>query len=221
MTEGNTPQEVPQLTDGQVQNPEELRRQRMTIIVIAIIVFVAILIFVGLIIFLLNPNTPQIYVARIRDVFIIIFAIQSLFIGLVLVILMVQLARLTNLLQNEIKPILESTNDAARLDSPIMDGEKTTLLDFISDEKSPAPDSVMATRALTQEIREALNVLTPREEEIIRLRFGIDQDGTYTLDEIGRRFDLTRERIRQIEKRALEKLSEADAGDVLRSFLAV
>ena len=113
MTEGSTPQEVPQLTDGQVQNPEELRRQRMTIIVIAIIVFVAILIFVGLIIFLLNPNTPQIYVARIRDVFIIIFAIQSLFIGLVLVILMVQLARLTNLLQNEIKPILESTNETA------------------------------------------------------------------------------------------------------------
>ena len=78
----------------------------------------------------------------------------------------------------------------------------------------------MATKALTQEIREALNILTPREEEIIRLRFGIDQDGTYTLDEIGRRFDLTRERIRQIEKRALEKLAEADSGDVLRSFLA-
>jgi len=113
MTEGSNAPVSQQLTDGQVQDPQVLRRQRTTIIVIAIIVFVAILIFVGLIFFLLNPNTPQIYVARIRDVFIIIFAIQSLFIGLVLVILMVQLARLTNLLQNEIKPILESTNETA------------------------------------------------------------------------------------------------------------
>jgi len=132
-----------------------------------------------------------------------------------------EVAEIAGISVEGVKRILESTNDAARLDSPIMDGEKTTLLDFVSDEKSPAPDSVMATTALTQEIRDALSVLTPREEEIIRLRFGIDQDGTYTLDEIGRRFDLTRERIRQIEKRALEKLSEADTGDVLRSFLAV
>ncbi len=131
-----------------------------------------------------------------------------------------EVAEIAGISVEGVKRILESTNDAARLDTPIMDGEKTTLLDFISDEKSPAPDSVMANTALTQEIRDALNILTPREEEIIRLRFGIDQDGTYTLDEIGRRFDLTRERIRQIEKRALEKLAEADTGDVLRSFLA-
>jgi len=132
-----------------------------------------------------------------------------------------EVAEIAGISVEGVKRILESTNDAARLDNPIMDGEKTTLLDFISDDKAPAPDSVMATTALTQEIREALNILTPREEEIIRLRFGIDQDGTYTLDEIGRRFDLTRERIRQIEKRALEKLAEADSGDVLRSFLAL
>lgn len=119
-----------------------------------------------------------------------------------------------------VKRILESTNDAARLDTPILDGEKTTLLDFISDDKSPAPDSIMASTALTHEIRDALNILTPREEEIIRLRFGIDQDCTYTLDEIGRRFDLTRERIRQIEKRALEKLATSEMGEILRSFLA-
>jgi RNA polymerase primary sigma factor len=119
-----------------------------------------------------------------------------------------------------VKRILESTNDAARLDTPILDGEKTTLLDFISDDKSPAPDSIMASTALTHEIRDALNILTPREEEIIRLRFGIDQDCTYTLDEIGRRFDLTRERIRQIEKRALEKLATSEMGEILKSFLA-
>jgi len=118
-----------------------------------------------------------------------------------------------------VKRILESTNDAARLDSPILDGEKTTLLDFIADEDSPAPDSIMAKGALTKRIREALSLLTPREEEIVRLRFGIDQESTYTLDEIGKKFDLTRERIRQIEKRALEKLATSDIGEILRSFL--
>jgi RNA polymerase primary sigma factor len=77
----------------------------------------------------------------------------------------------------------------------------------------------MAKGALTKRIRQALSLLTPREEEIVRLRFGIDQDATYTLDEIGRKFDLTRERIRQIEKRALEKLATSEFGAILKSFL--
>jgi len=118
-----------------------------------------------------------------------------------------------------VKRILEATNEAARLDNPIIDGEKTTLLDFVADQGSPTPDAVMAKASLTQRIRSALSLLTPREEEIVRLRFGIEQDATYTLDEIGKRFDLTRERIRQIEKRALEKLSTSEAGEILRSFL--
>jgi RNA polymerase primary sigma factor len=118
-----------------------------------------------------------------------------------------------------VKRILESTSDAVHLDSPILDGEKTTLLDFIPDEGSPTPDSVMAKDMLVQRIKEALLTLTPRENEIVKMRFGIDQDTTYTLDEIGRKFELTRERIRQIEKRALEKLAVSDLGEILRSFL--
>ncbi len=118
-----------------------------------------------------------------------------------------------------VKRILGSTNDAARLDTPIIEGEKTTLLDFVPDEGSLVPDAVIAKEALTKRIREFLAHLTPREEEIIRLRFGIDQESTYTLDEVGQQFDLTRERIRQIEKRALEKLCIADEGGELRSFL--
>jgi RNA polymerase sigma factor (sigma-70 family) len=118
-----------------------------------------------------------------------------------------------------VKRILNAANDPIRLDSPIMDGEKATLLDFVPDEDSPAPDSAIAKAALTERIREALSLLTPREEEILRLRFGIDQQTTYTLDEIGKKFDLTRERIRQIEKAALEKLAKSGMQDVLRSFL--
>jgi RNA polymerase primary sigma factor len=130
-----------------------------------------------------------------------------------------EIAQLAGISVEGVKRILESANDAARLDTPIMDGEKSTLMDFVADEGSPAPDSAIAKAALTKRIREALTLLTDREEEIVRLRFGIDQEATYTLDEIGNMFDLTRERIRQIEKRALEKLCLADESDILRSFL--
>jgi RNA polymerase sigma factor (sigma-70 family) len=118
-----------------------------------------------------------------------------------------------------VKRILKSTNDAVSLDSPILRGEKATLLDFIIDEESPAPEFVRTKVMLFERIRQALTLLTPREEEILRLRFGIDQNTTYTLDEIGKIFNLTRERIRQIEKAALEKLSDSDMSDILRSFV--
>jgi RNA polymerase sigma factor, sigma-70 family len=118
-----------------------------------------------------------------------------------------------------VKRILDATNDVIHLDSPIFDGEKTTLLDFVPDEGALLPDSAVAKEGLTYKIRESLSLLTSREEEIIRMRFGIGQETTYTLDEIGKKFDLTRERIRQIEKRALEKLATSEVGEILRSFL--
>ena len=77
----------------------------------------------------------------------------------------------------------------------------------------------MAKAAIPQRIREVLSILTPREQEIIMMRFGIDQETPHTLDEIGRKFSLTRERIRQIEKEALGKLRNSEMGDVLRGFL--
>ncbi len=118
-----------------------------------------------------------------------------------------------------VKRILESTNEVVQLDTPVFDGEKATLLDFIPDEGSPVPDKIVAESSLTERIKGALKALTPREEEIIKMRFGIDMESTYTLDEIGKKFDLTRERIRQIEKKALEKLAKSDVGEVLKSFL--
>ena len=118
-----------------------------------------------------------------------------------------------------VKRILDATNDVVHLDSPVFDGEKTTLLDFVPDEGAQLPDSAMAKEGLIHRIRESLSLLTSREEEIIRMRFGIGQETTYTLDEIGKKFDLTRERIRQTEKRALEKLATSEVGEILRSFL--
>ena len=119
-----------------------------------------------------------------------------------------------------VKGILKAANDATSLDSPILQGENSTFLDFVADEESLTPDTAMAKSALKQNLKGALTFLTLREKEILRLRFGIDQKSTYTLDEIGKIFNLTRERIRQIEKAALEKISVSEIGEVLKSFLS-
>jgi len=118
-----------------------------------------------------------------------------------------------------VKGILKAANDATSLDSPILQGENSTFLDFVADEESLTPDNALAKSALKENLKGALTFLTSREKEILRLRFGIDQKSTYTLDEIGKIFNLTRERIRQIEKAALEKISVSEMGVVLKSFL--
>ena len=93
-------------------DPSELRKKRMIIIGIVILGIIVLVIFVTGFVLLLNPNlTSPLTVARIRDVFIILMALESMIVGLVLVALIYQIARLTNLLENEIKPILDSTND--------------------------------------------------------------------------------------------------------------
>jgi len=118
-----------------------------------------------------------------------------------------------------VKWIIKAANYTISLDSSILNGKKTTFLDFIVDEAIPAPDSLTEKQALKEEIRKSLKLLTPREDEIVRMRFGIDQETTYTLDKIGMMFDLTRERIRQIEKAALEKIADSQMGEVLKAFI--
>lgn len=118
-----------------------------------------------------------------------------------------------------VKRVLGATKDVVRLDKPVMDGEKTSLMDFIPDENALTPDKAVATYTLSDNLNDALSSLSPREEQILKMRFGINLDTTYTLDEIGKYFSLTRERIRQIEKRALEKLEDSDNGGRLKSYL--
>jgi RNA polymerase primary sigma factor len=118
-----------------------------------------------------------------------------------------------------VKWILEPEKNVVHLYSPILYEEKTTLLEFVPDNGLSVPDSMGAKAAISQRIREALSLLTPREEEIIKMRFGIDQETPHTLDEIGRKFSVTRERIRQIEQGALKKLATSEIGEVLKGFL--
>jgi hypothetical protein len=98
------------LTDKSSAAIDTPSRKLTTIAIIVVGLIILGLLITGLV-FLLHPNTPELYVARIRDIFIIIMALESLIIGLILFILIFQIARLINLLQNEIKPILDSTND--------------------------------------------------------------------------------------------------------------
>ena len=130
-----------------------------------------------------------------------------------------ELSKKTGISIEGIKRVLGATKDVVRLDTPVADGEKTSLLEFICDETGLTPDKAVARYTLNHKLRDALSSLSSREEQILRMRFGINHDTTYTLDEIGKFFSLTRERIRQIEKRALEKLEDTDNDGQLRSFL--
>lgn len=118
-----------------------------------------------------------------------------------------------------VKQILEATNNIVSLDSPIKHGDQGTLLDLTPDEELSLQDSIIENAKFEKILREALSLLTPREKKIIMMRFGIDQETQYTLDEIGKEFNLTRERIRQIEKGALQKIAVSEMGEILNSFL--
>ena len=121
-----------------------------------------------------------------------------------------------------VKRILESAgNKVVRLDTPVYDGEKATYLDFVEDSNSIEVDSIIAEISIPGNIDNALLKLNEREREVVRMRFGIGYEGSYTLDEIGKKFKLTRERIRQIEKKALERLRRSKSAPVLRSLMDV
>jgi RNA polymerase primary sigma factor len=119
---------------------------------------------------------------------------------------------------NLVRRILNAEKNVISLDSPITATQQNTLLDFIVDEVLPAPDSISDRETLKEKIKDALTVLTPRENEILRMRYGLDQSHTFTLDELGREFGITRERIRQIEKAAIAKLAKSSKRETLKGF---
>ena len=110
-------------------------------------------------------------------------------------------------------------NNVQSLDTPVSNEDQRTHIEFVEDEKIPPPDSAILKRTVQNRIEDILSLLTPKEQEIIRMRFGIGIDTTYTLNEIGDIFGVTRERIRQIEKSALEKISTSDVGEYLRDLI--
>jgi RNA polymerase sigma factor (sigma-70 family) len=117
-----------------------------------------------------------------------------------------QIAARMNVPVEKIRMLLEATRDPVSLDSPVSDDGGATVGDFVEDLSFPAPDDTLGDRELSRETRDLLKLLSPREEQVLRMRFGIDAPGDLTLEEVGKSFELTRERIRQIETKALRKL---------------
>jgi RNA polymerase primary sigma factor len=105
------------------------------------------------------------------------------------------------------------------METPIGDDDDSHLGDFIEDTATIAPMDAAVYRSLTDATRDVLDSLTPREAKVLRMRFGIEMNTDHTLEEVGKQFDVTRERIRQIEAKALRKLRHPSRSDKLRSFL--
>ena len=120
-----------------------------------------------------------------------------------------------------VRQVLESHNgnNMVRLDSPIWNGEKATYMDYMEDSETLPVDTLIAEVSIPSSIEHALDLLDDREREVIKMRFGIGYNQPSTLDEIGKRFGLTRERIRQIEKTALRKIRESASAPALKSLI--
>ncbi len=118
-----------------------------------------------------------------------------------------------------VREIQKISQEPVSLETPIGEEEDSHLGDFLPDENVPVPDEATAKAMLKEAVQDVLGTLTEREQKVLRLRFGIDDDKARTLEEVGREFNVTRERIRQIEAKAIRKLKSASKKRKLQEFL--
>ena len=121
--------------------------------------------------------------------------------------------------EDKIRKIMKIAKEPISMETPIGDDDDSHLGDFIEDTATIAPMDAAVYRSLSDATRDVLDSLTPREAKVLRMRFGIEMNTDHTLEEVGKQFDVTRERIRQIEAKALRKLRHPSRSDKLRSFL--
>jgi RNA polymerase primary sigma factor len=129
-----------------------------------------------------------------------------------------EISKATNLPMDKILSILEASREPISLETPVGDDD-STLGDFLENQESQSPYDAVQTRELSGRVNDILETLSEREEKIIRLRFGIGEKAEYTLEEIGKLFNVSRERIRQIEKKALNRLRHSSRRDKLKFFI--
>ncbi len=130
-----------------------------------------------------------------------------------------ELAKAMEMPEDKIRKVLKIAKEPISMETPIGDDEDSHLGDFIEDTNVDSPIENATTTGLMETVREVLAGLTPREAKVLRMRFGIDMNTDHTLEEVGKQFDVTRERIRQIEAKALRKLRHPTRSEQLRSFL--
>ncbi len=130
-----------------------------------------------------------------------------------------EIAASMNMTVEKVREIMKLAQEPVSLETPIGEEEDSHLGDFIPDDDAPAPAEAASYTLLREQLCEVLHTLTPREEQVLRLRFGLEDGHTRTLEEVGEVFDITRERIRQIEAKALRKLRHPSRSKRLKDFL--
>jgi RNA polymerase primary sigma factor len=130
-----------------------------------------------------------------------------------------EIAEEMGITEEKVREILKIAQEPVSLETPIGEEEDSHLGDFIPDDDAPAPAEAAAFTLLKEQLMEVLDTLTPREEKVLRLRFGLDDGRARTLEEVGKEFNVTRERIRQIEAKALRKLRHPSRSKRLKDFL--
>lgn len=130
-----------------------------------------------------------------------------------------EIARELELSEGEVSDTLKISNSHLSLDAPFSTSEDNSLIDILEDEFQPSPDEALLSQSLRVEIEKALDSLTAREAEVINLYFGLNSEKALTLEEIGARFSLTRERVRQIKEKAIRRLRHASRSRSLRAYL--
>jgi RNA polymerase primary sigma factor len=120
---------------------------------------------------------------------------------------------------NEVADTLKISGRHVSMDAPFAQGEDNRLLDVLSNNEQPSPDFTLMSESLKNEIERALSTLTEREAEVIKLYFGLNKEHSLTLEEIGEKFNLTRERVRQIKEKAIRRLRHASRSKNLRTYL--
>ena len=130
-----------------------------------------------------------------------------------------ELSKRMDLPEDKIRKVLKIAKEPISMETPIGDDEDSHLGDFIEDTNIESPIEAATSGGLSEATQKILNTLTPREAKVLRMRFGINMNTDHTLEEVGKQFDVTRERIRQIEAKALRKLRHPSRSEQLRSFL--
>ncbi len=130
-----------------------------------------------------------------------------------------EIAECMGMSAEKVREIMKISQDPVSLEMPIGEEEDSHLGDFIEDDSNPAPADAAAQRLLSEQLNEVLHTLTPREEQVLKLRFGLVDGRARTLEEVGKEFHITRERIRQIEAKALRKLRHPSRSKRLRDYL--
>lgn len=130
-----------------------------------------------------------------------------------------EIAREMGISEEKVREIIKIAQEPVSLETPIGEEEDSHLGDFIPDDEAPAPAEAAAFTLLREQLMSVLSTLTPREEKVLRLRFGLDDGRARTLEEVGKEFKVTRERIRQIEAKALRKIRHPSRSKKLKDFL--